>query len=373
MIVTAAFAPMEMRPVEQIPDGPQWQYEPKWDGFRCLAHRDGNDIALTSKNGQPLARYFPEVVEAVAAVPANHFSLDGELVVPSAGALSFDALQQRIHPAASRVQRLAHETPALLLTFDLLREEGRDCVALPLRERRPALERFAEKFGNGALRLSPATTDRAVVDSWFARVGGALDGVIAKRLDLPYASGSREAAVKIKKMRTADCVIGGFRYAAGANDRVGSLLLGLYDDDAKLDYIGFCSAFAVAERVALIERLAPYVGGTGFTGGAPGDEPSRWSRDPEKSRAYIKLVPALVLEVAFDQVTSGRIRHGTKPLRWRSDKLPAHCTLDQLAVAGNVLQLLDRGTMPLCSENSVRRPLRSSLRLKVESGKRKAK
>ncbi|BDE06011.1 ATP-dependent DNA ligase [Vulcanimicrobium alpinum] len=341
-MVDAQYAPMEMRAVDAIPEGPAWQYEPKWDGFRALVHRDGDRVAITSKNGQPLARYFPEVVAALAALGADGFSLDGELVVPVAGAFSFDTLQQRIHPAASRVQMLARKTPALYLVFDLLREEGADRVGEPLERRREALERFmhANAEEHGTLRLSPATRDRAVVDRWFAEVGGALDGVIAKRLGVPYASGRRDAAVKIKKQRTADCVVGGFCYAAGSTDRVGSLMLGLYDDAGLLDYIGFCSSFSTAERRALLERLLPHAGGSGFTGGAPGDAPSRWSRDPERDRSYVALAPELVLEVGFDQVTGGRIRHGTRPLRWRTDKAPRSCTVDQLETAGAVLSLI---------------------------------
>ena len=336
------FAPMEMRSVETIPAGSDWQYEPKWDGFRALAHRDGETVAITSKNGQPLSRYFPEVVAALTALPDHRFSLDGELVVPFAGALSFDALQQRIHPAASRVAMLAGSTPAFYLVFDLLREDGTDTVELPLRERRARLQRFAQGFPpHGTLRLSPATTDLAIVHAWFARVGGALDGVIAKRMDRPYTSGKTDAAVKVKQQRTADCVIGGYRYAAGSKDRVGSLLLGLYDDDGKLDYIGFCSAFATNERRALLERLRPYEGGGGFTGGAPDTAPSRWDRGTDRDKSFVALRPELVLEVGFDQVTGGRIRHGTKPLRWRTDKSPQQCTLDQLETAGSVLGLLE--------------------------------
>jgi ATP-dependent DNA ligase len=333
---------MEMRSVETIPVGPDWQYEPKWDGFRAIVHRDGDDVAIISKNGQPLSRYFPEIVAALTAVGGDHFSLDGELVVPLAGALSFDALQQRIHPAATRVAMLARTTPAYYLVFDLLREDGNVLVELPLHERRARLERFAATFPNaGTLRLSPVTTDRSVVDAWFERVGGALDGVIAKRRDRPYTAGKTDAAVKIKKTRSADCVIGGFRYAADGQDRVGSLLLGLYDEAGLLDYIGFCSAFATVERRALVERLRHYAGGSGFTGGAPDMAPSRWNRGAERDRSYVALRPELVLEVAFDQVTGGRIRHGTKPVRWRTDKSPRQCTLDQLETAGSVLGLLE--------------------------------
>jgi ATP-dependent DNA ligase len=333
---------MELRAVAEIPDGPQWLYEPKWDGFRCLARRAGANVDLTSKNGQPLARYFPEIVAALARLSADGLLLDGELVVPVAGALSFDALQQRIHPAASRVAMLSRTTPARYLMFDLLLEEGTSIVSRPLRERRLELERFARAAADSPeLRLSPAASDRRTVDGWFARVGGALDGVVAKRLDLPYAAGTRDGGVKIKKQRTADCVIGGFRFASGDRERVGSLLLGLYDDAGLLDYIGFCSSFAAAERHALLARLAPYLDGAGFTGSAPGEAPSRWNRDPGRDRSYIALRPELVLEVGFDQVTSGRLRHGTRPLRWRSDKAPRTCTVNQLQIAGTVLDLLD--------------------------------
>jgi ATP-dependent DNA ligase len=332
---------MEMRAVSDVPDGPQWQYEPKWDGFRCLAFRDGRDVALQSKAGQPLGRYFPEIVDVLGRLRTKRFVLDGELVVPLAGALSFDALQQRIHPAASRVTMLSKQTPAWYLAFDLLDEDGHDLVELPLSERRARLEQFAAQLDGETLRLSPATRDRAVVDEWFARVGGALDGVIAKRADAPYASGSRDAAVKVKRARTADCVVGGFRYAKGSTTQVGSLLLGLYDDAGLLDHVGFCSAFNAEEKRALIERLRPHVGEPGFTGSAPDEAPSRWSRDPEKDRSYVKLRHDLVLEVGFDQVTSGRIRHGTRPLRWRADKAPRQCTMEQLATPDRALALLE--------------------------------
>lgn len=343
-MVSRTLAPMEMRSVASIPDGPEWQFEPKWDGFRALAHRDGDDVALVSKAGQPLARYFPEVARAVTELAVDGLTLDGELVVPQAGALSFDALQQRIHPAASRVTMLSQQTPAWYLVFDLLREDGASLLELPLRERRGRLERLWTRIGtNATLRLSPATTDRRIAEQWFAGSGGALDGIVAKRLDKAYASGRRDAAVKIKQTRTADCVIGGFRFAAGSQDEVGSLLLGLYDDTGLLDYIGFCSAFSRPERRALLARLAPFRGGGGFTGGAPDSGPSRWNRDSGRDRSYVPLAPELVLEVAFDQVTSGRIRHGTKPVRWRTDKPPHRCTFDQLETPAAGLALL---TMP---------------------------
>ncbi len=339
-MIPFGYPPMEMRAVETVPDGPDWQYEPKWDGFRCLAFRTGDELALQSKAGQPLGRYFPEIVTALAGLPTERFVLDGELVVPLAGALSFDALQQRIHPAASRVTLLSRQTPAWYLVFDLLAQDGEDLVELPLAERRARLERLAGRFDGVTLRLSPATRDRAVVDGWFARVGGALDGVIAKRVDLPYASGTRDAAVKVKRARTADCVIGGFRYAKGSTEKIGSLLLGLYDDAGKLDYIGFCSAFSAEQKLELRERLRPHEGGAGFTGGAPDQAPSRWNRDAG-DRSYVKLDHELVLEVSFDQVTAGRIRHGTKPVRWRTDKAPRQCTAEQLATPDRAIALLE--------------------------------
>lgn len=340
-MIAFGYPPMEMRAVSDIPEGPQWQYEPKWDGFRCLAFRNGREIELQSKAGQPLGRYFPEIVDALVRLPMKRFVLDGELVVPIAGALSFDALQQRIHPAASRVAMLAKRTPAWYLVFDLLDEGGEDLVDLPLAERRTRLEAFAPQLDGETLRLSPATRDRKVVDEWFRRVGGALDGVIAKRADAAYASGSRDAAVKVKRVRTADCVIGGFRYAKGSTSQIGSLLLGLYDDEGLLDYIGFCSSFSHDEKRALLDKVRPHVGEPGFTGGAPDSAPSRWSRGEDRDRTYVKLKHDLVLEVAFDQVTGGRMRHGTRPIRWRVDKAPRQCTIDQLATPDRALALLE--------------------------------
>jgi ATP-dependent DNA ligase len=340
-VIPFGYPPMEMRAVSDVPDGPQWQYEPKWDGFRCLAFRDGRDVQLQSKAGQPLGRYFPEIADALARLPETTFVLDGELVVPVAGAFSFDALQQRIHPAASRVAMLAKRTPAWYLVFDLLDERGADLVDLPLAERRARLERFGEQFDGETIRLSPATRDRSVVDDWFARVGGALDGVIAKRADAAYASGTRDAAVKVKRVRTADCVVGGFRYAKGSTSQIGSLLLGLYDDAGLLDYIGFCSAFPAEQKRALIAQLRPHTGEPGFTGLAPDSAPSRWDRGQDRDKSYVKMKHDLVLEVAFDQVTGGRIRHGTRPVRWRSDKAPRQCTVEQLATPDRALALLE--------------------------------
>ncbi|MFN2475229.1 MAG: ATP-dependent DNA ligase [Chthoniobacterales bacterium] len=321
--------PMEARSVDEIPFGDEWQYEPKWDGFRCIAFRDGDELYLQSKAGQPLARYFPDVVESLAALSARHFVIDGELVIPIDGALSFDELQLRLHPAASRVKKLAAAHPAMLVVFDLLGDEGgKSLVSLPLRDRREQLERFAAKQfkKNQAIRLSPATTKLEQAKTWFDKVGGDLDGVIAKQLDAAYASGERTAMVKVKQIRTVDCVVGGFRYATGARV-LGSLLLGLYDDAGLLHHIGFTSAFKATEKRALTDKFEALKKAPGFTGNAPGG-PSRWST--ERSGEWEPVDPKTVVEVTYDHFTGGRFRHGTKIIRWRKDKAPRQCTLDQV-------------------------------------------
>jgi ATP-dependent DNA ligase len=321
---------MEARLVEAMPSGDGWLFEPKWDGFRCLAFRDGDAVALQSKAGQPLTRYFPETVAALALLGASRFVLDGELIVPVDGEPSFDHLLQRIHPAASRVQRLAAETPAVLLVFDLLVDErGHALVDRPLQERRRRLEEFGRRWltADGPLRLSPATLDRAAAEAWLRNPGTlGLDGVIAKRADAAYASGERTAMQKIKRMRTADCVVGGFRYAAKGR-QVGSLLLGLYDADGLLHHVGFTSSFTAADRQRLLPRLRPLMGPPGFTGQAPGG-PSRWST--ERSGDWEPLRPELVCEVRYDHWSGDRFRHGTTFLRWRPDKPPSQCTFEQV-------------------------------------------
>ena len=324
--ISPPFAPMEARSERELPaDGVQ--YEPKWDGFRCIAFRDGANIALQSKSGQPLARYFPEVVEAVAAIPATQFVIDGELVVPVEDRLDFDQLLQRIHPAASRVKMLATRFPATFLVFDLLVEGKNEVWKSPLRERRPRLEDFAKRnFQSPAIRLSPATCDAATMQRWLAQVGGALDGIIAKTLDAPYASGERSAVMKVKRLRTADCVIGGYR-AAKDGASIGSLLLGLYDKNGGLDYVGFTSGMSAKEKRALLPKLQALHGSNPFTVRSPGG-PSRWNAGKESE--WFPVQPQLVLEVEFDHVSNGRFRHGTKPLRFRPDKAPAACTMEQL-------------------------------------------
>lgn len=321
---------MESRAVDEIPVGDSWQYEPKWDGFRCLAFRDGDEIFLQSKNGQPFARYFPDVAAAVSKLKSKRFVLDGELVIPIGNRLSFDELQLRLHPAASRVQKLAAAHPALFVVFDLLVDDkGKSLVGDPLRERRAALEKFAgtNLKSKNAMRLSPATTKLTVAKKWFDKVGGNLDGVIAKELDAPYMFGERTAVVKVKQIRTADCVVGGFRYATGARV-IGSLLLGLYGEDGLLHHVGFTSAFAKEERPALTKKFEALRKAPGFTGNAPGG-PSRWST--ERSGEWEPVDPKLVVEVSYDHFTGERFRHGTKIVRWRPDKSPKQCTMDQVA------------------------------------------
>jgi ATP-dependent DNA ligase len=320
---------MEAKSVDAIPTGDEWQYEPKWDGFRCVAFRDGDEIYLQSKAGQPLARYFPDVVAELAKFPAKRFVIDGELVIPVAGALSFDELQLRLHPAASRVQKLAAAHPAMMVVFDLLADEqGASSLSLPLRDRRADLERFAAKHlkGNNAIRLSPATTDLATAQKWFDKVGGDLDGVIAKQINAAYASGERTAMVKVKQIRTVDCVVGGFRYGTGSRV-LGSLLLGLYDDAGLLHHVGFTSAFKAADKKELTNKFDALKKAPGFTGNAPGG-PSRWST--ERSGEWEPVDPSVVVEVTYDHFTGGRFRHGTKIVRWRKDKAPRQCTMDQV-------------------------------------------
>ncbi len=319
---------MEARLVEEIPSGHGWQYEPKWDGFRCIAFRDGEEIYLQSKAGQPLARYFPDIVAGLASLQRRQFVLDGELVIPVGGALSFNELQLRLHPAASRVEKLAKAHPAMYVVFDLLAENGQSYLNRTLRERRGLLEKFARLSLRSAkcVRLSPAATDHQTATKWFKRAGGDLDGVIAKRLDATYASGERTAVMKVKQIRTADCVVGGFRYARGSGI-VGSLLLGLYGEDGLLHHVGFTSAFKASERRTLTRKFEALKKPPGFTGNAPGG-PSRWSTD--RTGEWEPVSPKTVVEVSYDHFTGGRFRHGTKLLRWRLDKKPRQCTMDQV-------------------------------------------
>ena len=333
--LTPPYPPMEAQLVARLPAGQEWQYEPKWDGFRCLAFRDGGEVQLQSKSGQPLARYFPELVEGLRSLPAPRFVLDGEIVIPVGGSLSFDTLLLRIHPAESRVRRLAREHPASLVLFDLLATpEGARLTDEPLRRRRAALEAFVrDRVPPGPMfRLSPVASSRDEAERWLQEAGGAVDGVVAKRRDLPYLAGERTGMQKVKRVRTADCVVGGFRYASRSRV-VGSLLLGLYDEKGLLHHVGFTSGFTMQARRELLAKLRPLRGGAGFTGRAPGG-PSRWN--PEGSGEWEPLRPELVVEVAYDHFTEGRFRHGTRFLRFRPEKAPKQCRLTQVASESRV-------------------------------------
>lgn len=374
------YPPAEAKAVESLPHVSGWLYEPKWDGFRCIAFRQGDEVVLQSKAGQPLGRYFPEVVAALLALPERRFVLDGEIVVRSGAGLDFDALLQRIHPAASRIQRLSQETPATYMVFDLLVDsKGRSLATKPLSARRMALQEFAAanihagdepdgkrskkatspqttlKSASERIMLSPASADFATAEKWM-REGAASgwDGVVAKRLDCEYMSGERTGMVKIKRIRTADCVVGGFRWArakdsdgeakqrkkgsksASAKKRpteeVGSLLLGLFNKNGELDHIGFSASFTREERKKLKSILKPFMGGEGFSGKAPGG-PSRWTRDARDTE-WFPLKPKLVGEFQYDHFSGGRFRHGTKFLRWRPEKKPEQCTMEQIRPAG---------------------------------------
>jgi ATP-dependent DNA ligase len=339
------YLPMSALLVPEIPEGKGWQYEPKWDGFRCLAFKDGASIELQSKSGQPLARYFPEIVAALADLAPERFVLDGEIVIPIGKALSFDDLLQRIHPAESRIRKLAAETPGLYLVFDLLVDEKGELLAgLPLEKRRERLEAFAKKHlaARKTVRLSPATREIGQAKKWLRSAGGAMDGVVAKRLDFEYRSGERVGMQKIKLLRTADCVVGGFRYASTTKKHpkggstLGSLLLGLYDAKGKLDHVGFCSGLTTELKKELLPTLEKMVEPPGFTGQAPGG-PSRWST--ERTGDWQPLPPKLVVEVQYDHFTGGRFRHGTRLLRFRPDKAPKECTKAQVEQESKVSPL----------------------------------
>jgi len=315
---------MEARSQPELPTGDGWWYEPKWDGFRCLALKANGRVELLAKSGKSLARFFPEVVERLERIEAAAFGLDGELLAQDGDRYDFGVLQQRLHPAGSRIRRLAAETPATLVLFDMLVDvDGRDLRGEPHRLRHERLEAFVGRFGERRLTLSPGTDDPALAQSWLD--DGKLEGVVAKRRDGPYLEGER-AMVKVKRLRSADCVVGGFRYAS-TGGRVGSLLLGLYDEAGRLNHVGFTSAFAGLDKDELTRRLEALRGGPGFTGRAPGG-PSRWST--ERSGEWEPLRPELVVEVGFDHVSDQRFRHGTKLLRFRPDKAPAQCRMEQL-------------------------------------------
>ena len=316
-------APMEAKSVDRLPDEDGWQFEPKWDGFRCIAFIRSGNVQLQSKSGKPLARFFPEVAATLAHLP--DVVLDGELLIPIGPALSFDALQARLHPAESRIRRLSVETPARYMLFDCLWADGEALTDRPLVERRAALEAFHAHYRSPMLRLSPATADVAKAQAWLDAAGGALDGGVTKRLDEPYQPGMRTMR-KVKRLRTADCVVGGVRYGTDSR-QVAAVLLGLYGDAGLVHHVGFTSGLAAIDKPALTAQFEALIEAPGFTGDAPGG-PSRWSTD--RSAEWQPLRPQLVAEVRYDHVTARRFRHGTGFLRWRPDKAPAQCTMDQL-------------------------------------------
>lgn len=319
-------APLEAKSAARLPNDAGWQYEPKWDGFRCLAFKSDNIVELRAKSGKSLTRYFPDVIAALKEIEIDRFVVDGELAIPMGDTLSFEALQMRLHPAESRVRKLAAESPAVLILFDCLADaDGFSLISGPLRHRREALERLFTKADSPALRLTPFTRFVGEAQRWMDRVGGALDGVVAKKLDGPYRPGGRDM-LKVKQMRTADCVVGGFRYGTDSK-LVGSLLLGLYDSEGKLDHVGFTSSISDAERSALTLTLEKLIEPPGFSGDAPGG-PSRWST--ERSGEWQPLRSELVVEVRYDHITGDRFRHGTNLMRWRPDKTPRQCTFEQL-------------------------------------------
>ena len=325
-MIEPPYAPMEAKRVDKIPAGDGWQFEPKWDGFRAVIFRDGDDVYEQSKSGQPLARYFPEVVEAIRSVKTKQFVLDGEIVVPVNGRLSFDDLLLRLHPAESRIKKLAAANPSHYFAFDLLHWK-RDLTQLPIEERRAKLEEFFGSIDHELLHLSPATTDRKLALEWFNKFGAiGLDGVMAKRLGEPYHSGDRDGMVKVKHLKTAECVVGGFRYGEGTKE-VGSLLLGLYDSEGRLVFIGHTSSIKKSDRKELTKTLESMHAENPFEVRVPGG-PSRWASG--KSGEWEAVRPELVCEVEYDYFSQGRFRHGSKFLRWRPDKPPRACTMDQV-------------------------------------------
>ena len=307
--------PQLARSSRELPEGEGWRYEPKLDGFRTIVFRDGDDVHLQSRNGRPMNRYFPDVVEQVLALESKRLVLDGEMVVTVDGVQEFDLLSQRIHPAASRVERLAKETPAALVAFDLLAEADKSLLALPYEERR---ERLAAAVGD-PVELTDTTPDRDAAGQWLAGTG---EGVIAKEAASPYLPGERTGMVKIKRVRTADAVVVAFRFGK-EEGTVGSLILGLYDDDGDLRIVGHTSSFKAKQKRELVELLEPY-----RTGERGQGEASRWKSDEEL--VWEGLRPELVVEVNFDHITGNRIRHGAKFVRWREDKEPKECGLAQL-------------------------------------------
>jgi ATP-dependent DNA ligase len=327
--MSLAFAPplepMLAKANDEIPEGPGWRYEPKWDGFRAIVFRDGDSVELSSRGGRPLARYFPELLDALKGVLPAQCILDGEIILAGPKGLDFEALQSRLHPAASRVNKLALEIPTSFVAFDLLGLGSEDWRARPFIERRTGLERLLASTTR--VFVTPQTADPRQAKQWFVDFEGAgCDGVIARREELPYRPGER-VMVKVKHGRMADCVVGGYREGKTPGT-VGSLLLGLYDDAGVLHHVGHTSSFSAKEKKALIATLAPYLEGQSFGEGRTPDAASRWS--PQEDKPWVKLKPELVCEVRYDFVQSGRFRHATTFQRWRPDRIAASCNDSQL-------------------------------------------
>jgi ATP-dependent DNA ligase len=320
--VPLTLQPMEALPVADLPSGAGWLFEPKYDGFRCVLFRDRDTIHLQSRRQRPLGRYFPEVVEAARQLPLKQFVFDGELIIPDQ---PFDTLQFRLHPAASRVQMLSREHPAQVVVFDLLANaQGQSLLDGPFKERRAALEAAFKRIGKTSnFVLSKATTSPDTARKWLKRLGLGLDGIVAKRLDLPYRPGER-VMQKFKLWQTVDCVVGGI-YCKPNTGSVEYLLMGLYDAAGRLNYVGRCGVGENGQEIGKL--LKPLIGGPGFTGNAPGGK-SRWSSGRE--RKPIPLEPRLVAEVSADHIENGRFRHGSRLIRWRDDKDPAACTMHQV-------------------------------------------
>ena len=308
-----------------IPLAEGWIYEPKWDGFRAVIFVDGEDTYICSRNGQPLQRYFPELLPVISRAFRHPCIVDGEIIIASARGLDFDALQMRIHPAESRVRKLAEEIPASIVLFDLLADGDKDLRTDPFSKRRAALTRLLKPQPQA--RLTPQTIDPEEAVSWFDRYEGAgCDGVVAKRADQVYAPGER-TMIKVKHLRTVDCVVGGYReYAAGPG--IGSLLLGLYDEAGVLHHVGHTSSFSAAERREVLAKLQPLVGGDSFGHGRTPGSPSRWSG--AKDLSWVQVRPELVCEVNFEKLQGDRFRHAARFLRWRTDKDPGDCDFAQL-------------------------------------------
>jgi ATP-dependent DNA ligase len=321
--VPQTLEPMESKAVAELPSGDGWQYEPKWDGFRCLVFRDGKKVCLRSRNQRLLNRYFPDLVENFAALPMKRFVLDGEIILLIDGHSSFEDLQMRLHPAASRVQKLAKETPARFVAFDMLVDpENHDLRSQPLKRRRADLEAFGKRAGKQAfLQLSPAARSLKTAKDWLKKVGHGLDGIVAKQLDETYHPGER-VMLKYKLWKSVDCVVAGLYLDDDMT--VEYLLLGLYDEDGTLHHVG--RVRPQESEKAIRKILKPVLKGPGFTGRAPGGK-SRWSN---QERSYIPLHGKLVVEVSADHITGGHMRHGSRFLRWRPDKKPKSCTMVQI-------------------------------------------